>query len=172
MKEGDQFPKDVEFLYIPINKDEDALVCSRPIKLTFNKLIQEGNLLIVSIPGAYSPTCSQQHLPDILTNLDKLNQLDIKNIVIYSVNDSFVMNSYGKLLVNKYNITRPIYFASDPNSEFTLKYGLGSDKSNFGMGFRSDRFAMVISKGIVKYLKKDTTTVENSGIKGILTAKL
>lgn len=172
MKEGDYFPKDIEFLYVPINKDEEPLVCARPIKLAFNKLVDQGNLLIVSIPGAFSPTCSQQHLPDILTNLDKLNGLNIKNIVIYSVNDSFVMNSYGKLLVNKYKITRPIYFASDPNSEFTLKYGLGSDKSKFGMGYRSDRFALIVSNGVVKYLKKDTTTVENSGIKGILTAKL
>lgn len=172
MIEGDKFPPNTEFLYIPVTKGEDALSCSRPIKLSFDKLINQGNLLIISIPAAFSPLCTEHHLPDILTNLDKLLALEIKNVVIYSVNDAFALNAWGKLLINKYNIEQPIYFASDPNGEFTANNGLGSDKSNFGMGFRSDRFAMIVSNGIVKYLKRDTTSVENSGIKGILRAKL
>lgn len=174
MKEGDKFPSGVEFLHIPIDpqQPQDALSCSRPIKLSFDKLLSQGNLLVVSIPAAFSPLCTETHLPDILTNLDKLDQLNIANVVIYSVNDAFTLNAWGKLLVLKYNITRPVYFASDPNGEFTSSQQLGSDKSKFGMGYRSDRFAMIISQGIVKYLKSDASSVENSGISGIMRAKL
>lgn len=174
MKEGDKFPREVGFLHIPIDpsQPQDALSCSRPIKLSLDKLIDLGNLLIISIPAAFSPICTEAHLPDILTNLGKLDALDIKNIVVYSVNDAFALNAWGKLLVDKYKISRPVYFASDPNAEFTAKHQLGVDRSSFGMGYRSNRFAMIVSGGVVKYLKYDTTTVENSGIKGILTAKL
>lgn len=172
MKEGDKFPKGVEFLYIPIDPSvpQDALSCSRPIKLSLDKLT--GNLLIISIPAAFSPICTEQHLPDILTNLDKLDQLNIENVVIYSVNDAFALNAWGKLLANKYKFTRKVYFASDPNAEFTSRNQLGADKSKFGMGYRSGRFATIVSDGIVKYLKSDEAGVENSGIGGILKAKL
>ncbi|EGV60202.1 peroxiredoxin type-2 [Yamadazyma tenuis] len=172
MQQGDKFPSGIEFLYIPVSKGEDALACSRPLKLSFDKLIADGNLLVVSVPAAFSPLCTEQHLPEILTNFDKLDALGIKNVVVYSVNDAFTLNAWGKLLVNKYNVERNVYFASDPNGQFTASHKLGSDKSKFGMGYRSERFAMVISKGVVAYLKKDDQGMENSGIKGIITAKL
>lgn len=174
MQQGDKFPHNTEFLYIPVNKQEDPLSCSRPIKLSFDKLINQGALLILSIPGAFSPTCTETHLPDILNNVGKLKALGIKNVVIYAVNDAFVMNAWGKLLLNKYNVddSLPILFASDPNSKFTQANGLGVDKSTFGIGFRSDRFAMVVKDHEIKYLKRDPTGLEGSGSKGILTAKL
>lgn len=174
MQQGDKFPHNTEFLYIPVNRQEDPLSCSRPIKLSFDKLIGQGPLLVLSIPGAFSPTCTETHLPDILKNVDKLKDFGIKNIVIYAINDAFVMNAWGKLLLNKYNVDEsiPIHFASDPNSKFTYAHGLGVDKSTFGIGFRSDRFAMVVKDYDIKYLKKDATGLEGSGTKGILTAKL
>lgn len=174
MKQGDTFPRNIEFLYIPVNPHDDALACSRPIKLFFDKLISQGNLLVVSIPAAFSPLCTEEHLPGILSNLGKLAQLNIKNVVIYSVNDAFALNAWGKLLLAKYNAEPqiPVYFASDPNGKFTADNQLGSDKSKFGMGYRSDRFAMIVDNYQIKYLKKDSTAVENSGISGILTAKL
>lgn len=173
LQESGQFPKGVNFLYVPINMEEDALSCSRPIQLSLDKLVSQGNLLVVSVPGAFSPLCTEEHLPNILTNLDKLDKLNIKNVVIYSMNDAFVMSAWGKLLIEKYKIdANKVIFASDPNGQFSQANGLSTDRSKFGMSIRSERFAMIVDDFVVKYLKKDAAGVENSGIKGILAAKL
>lgn len=185
LKVGDKFPEGVEFSYIPIDYSSaiyDPLVCSRPIKLNVDKFIKEsdGCTLIVSVPGAFTPTCTENHIPPILANLKALKQTQkINRVLIISANDAFVLNSWGKLLVKELNVdvegsSVKLHFASDGNATFAQKNGLSVDASANGMGIRTSRFALVVdATGTVKYIGRESKPgVTSSGYEQIIRAKL
>lgn len=104
-------------------------------------------VVLVALPGAYTPTCSSTHLPGYEASYKEIRDLDIDDVYCISVNDSFVMNSWFKSLAVENVIPVP-----DGAAEFTRKMGFLVDKANIGFGYRSWRYSMVIDNGIVEQM--------------------
>ena len=104
-------------------------------------------VVLFSVPGAFTPTCSAYHLPGFVELADEFASKGIEAIACMSVNDVFVMHAWGKSA----NATA-IDMLADGNGEFTKALGLELDATAFGMGQRSQRFAMVADDGVVTHL--------------------
>jgi peroxiredoxin len=105
-------------------------------------------VVLFGLPGAFTPTCSAQHLPGFVAKAGEIKAKGVDSIVCLSVNDAFVMNAWGKA----HDAADKVLMAADGNAEFTRALGLEFDASNFGMGVRAQRFAMIVDRGVVKGL--------------------
>ncbi len=105
-------------------------------------------VVLFSVPGAFTPTCSVQHLPGFVQNADAIKAKGVDEIVCIAVNDAFVMDAWGK----SQNTGDSVTLLADGNGEFTQALGLGLDGTGFGLGQRSQRFAMVVENGTVAHL--------------------
>jgi peroxiredoxin len=137
IKEGDKLPEAT--LYVM----EDG----RPAAKTTADLFAGKKVVVFAVPGAYTPTCSQAHLPGYVVNADAILGKGADSIVCISVNDAFVMDSWGQ----DKNADK-IVMAGDGNGEFTAAIGLEMDGRGFGLGTRSQRYAMVVDDGVVTTL--------------------
>lgn len=182
---GDKFPSGVEFKYIPIDlaelKQANALACSTPLLLSLDKVVENGAVVIVSVPGAFTPTCTENHIPPYLDQAKQLAaEKGIKTIIVTSANDAFVLNAWGKLLLQQSQLANgdvtgapKIIFASDPLAKFSQAHDLSVDATANGLGIRTARYAIVVDGGVVKYLGKEVEKgVHVSGVDSILSAKL
>lgn len=104
-------------------------------------------VVVFSLPGAFTPTCSSNHLPRYEELFDQFQQLGVDKIICVSVNDAFVMFQWGKHIGTK-NIT----LLPDGSGEFTRKMGMLVDKSNLGFGMRSWRYSMLVDDGNIEQL--------------------
>lgn len=104
-------------------------------------------VVLFSVPGAFTPTCSAYHLPGYIEHLDEFADKGIDAIGCVSVNDVFVMHAWGKS-ANAVGID----MLADGNGEFARSLGLELDATAFGMGHRSQRFALVADDGVVTHL--------------------
>lgn len=104
-------------------------------------------VVLVAVPGAFTPTCSSTHLPGYEASYKEIRGLDVDDVYCISVNDSFVMNSWFKSLGIENVIPVP-----DGAGEFTRKMGFLINKANIGFGYRSWRYSMVIDNGIVEQM--------------------
>ena len=95
--------------------------------------------VLFAVPGAFTPTCSAKHLPGFVEKLNDLKAKGVDQVACMSVNDAFVMQAWGES-AHADGIT----MLADGNAEFTQKLGLEMDGTGFGMGQRSQRFAMVL----------------------------
>lgn len=102
---------------------------------------------LFAVPGAFTPTCSARHLPGFVEKADALKAKGIDRIACTSVNDVFVMKAWGES-----QKAGDILMLADGNGEFADKLGLVMDGSKFGMGKRSQRYAMVVKDGVVEHL--------------------
>ena len=105
-------------------------------------------VVLFSLPGAFTPTCSAKHLPGFVQNAEALKAKGVDTIACVSVNDAFVMNAWGK----DQNVGDKVLMLADGNAEFSDAVGLSFDGSGFGMGKRAQRYAMVVEDGVVKTL--------------------
>ena len=96
-------------------------------------------MVVFSLPGAFTPTCSSNHLPRYDELYEEFKAQGVDEIVCVSVNDAFVMFQWGKQQGNK-----NIFLLPDGNGEFTRKMGMLVDKSNVGFGMRSWRYSMLV----------------------------
>jgi glutaredoxin/glutathione-dependent peroxiredoxin len=103
-------------------------------------------VVLFAVPGAFTPTCSEAHLPGYVTLADQFKAKGVDNIVCTSVNDAFVMAVWGE----QHNAEHVMMLA-DGAGEFAQAVGLAKDTGNFG-GLRSKRYAMVVDDGVVKHL--------------------
>ncbi len=116
------------------------------VDVTTDELFTGKNVIVFSLPGAFTPTCSSSHVPGFndLAGVFKKNGID--DIICISVNDAFVMNEW-----KKEQHADNIRFIPDGNAEFTEKMGMLVDKNNLGFGKRSWRYSMLVRDGqIVK----------------------
>ena len=104
-------------------------------------------VVLISVPGAFTPTCSAYHLPGFVEHASELAQKDVDAIACMAVNDVFVMHAWGKS-ANAGGID----MLADGNGEFTEALGLVLDGSAFGMGKRSQRFTLVAEDGVITHL--------------------
>ncbi len=102
-------------------------------------------VVLFSLPGAFTPTCSTQQLPDFEKLYDEFRKAGIESVYCLSVNDAFAMNAWGKALgVEK------VKLIPDGSGEFTRKMGMLVAKDNLGFGMRSWRYAAVVNDGVVE----------------------
>ena len=105
-------------------------------------------MVLFGVPGAFTPTCSAQHLPSYLKNLDALAEKVIDGVACVAVNDPFVMKNWSDTSGAAGRVT----MLPDGNAELIKAMGLEMDGSGFGLGIRSQRFAAVIKDGVVEYI--------------------
>jgi len=117
-----------------------------PQPVSSNDLLGTGLVVLFAVPGAFTPTCSAQHLPSFLEQAEALGGKGVDRLVCMAVNDVFVMDAWGKSSGAGSTIT----MAADGNGEFTKALGLEMDATAFGMGIRSQRFALIIRDGVIE----------------------
>ena len=105
-------------------------------------------VVLFSVPGAFTPTCSAKHLPGFIQNAEAIKAKGVDTIACMAVNDVFVMDAWGR----GQDAGDAVMMLADGNADFTKSLGLELDASGFGMGTRGQRFAMVVDDGVVSQL--------------------
>ena len=118
-----------------------------PKDVTTKELFGGKKVVLFAVPGAFTPTCSAAHLPGYVVNADKIKAKGVDAIVCVSVNDAFVMDAWGKD-----KNADELIMAADGNGDFAKAMGLTMDGSGFGMGIRSQRYALVADDGKITAL--------------------
>jgi len=114
--------------------------------LSTDDLFAGKKVVLFAVPGAFTPTCSEAHLPGYVVNADKLKAKGVDSIICLAVNDAFVMNAWGKA-----QNAEEIIMLADGNGAFTKAIGLDMDTGAFG-GIRSQRYSILVDDGVVKQL--------------------
>jgi glutaredoxin/glutathione-dependent peroxiredoxin len=117
-----------------------------PTNVSAEELLGKGRVVLFSVPGAFTPTCSAKHLPGFIEKAGALREKGVGKLVCLAVNDVFVMGAWGKSA----GAGDAVVMAADGNGEYTRALGLELDARGFGMGMRGQRFALVIEDGVVK----------------------
>jgi glutaredoxin/glutathione-dependent peroxiredoxin len=129
--------------------DEEREGCSLgPNSFEVDKLVAGKKIVIFALPGAYTPTCSAKHVPGYVEQFDALKAKGVDEVWCISVNDPFVMGAWGRDL----KVGKKVRMFGDGSGEFTKKLGMEFDLTARGLGIRSQRFAMIVDNGVVKYL--------------------
>ena len=119
-----------------------------PGTLSADELFTGKKIVLVSVPGAFTPTCSASHLPGFLDNAAAISAKGVDSIAFISVNDVFVMHAWGK----DQNVDDRITMLADGNGEYARALGLEMDGTAFGMGMRSKRFAIIADDGVATHV--------------------
>ncbi|MYD44699.1 MAG: peroxiredoxin [Gammaproteobacteria bacterium] len=119
----------------------------RPAPVSLREITAGKKVVIFAVPGAFTPTCSQQHLPSFVENAEAIRAKGVDEIMCTSVNDAFVMDAWGKDAS-----AGSIAMVADGNGDLAQALGLEMDGSGFGLGTRSQRYAMVVDDGVVTKL--------------------
>ena len=118
-----------------------------PTDITTEEIFSGKKVVLFAVPGAFTPGCSITHLPGFVVNADKIKAMGVDTIVCMAVNDAFVMGAWGQS-----QNAEELLMLADGNGDFTALLGLGFDGSGFGLGTRSQRFAMIVDDGVVSHL--------------------
>jgi peroxiredoxin len=119
-----------------------------PEATTSGEVLGTGKVVLFAVPGAFTPTCSDHHLPGFVMRADELRAKGVDKVVCVSVNDPFVMSAWG----NDQHVGRSVVMLADGNGEFAAAMGRTMDGSGFGLGSRSQRYAAIIDDGVVTWL--------------------
>jgi peroxiredoxin len=112
-------------------------------------VLGSGKVVLFAVPGAFTPTCSDYHLPSYVIRHDELAAKGVTTVACISVNDPFVMSAWA----DSQNVGDTVLMLADGNGAFAAAVGLEMDGSAFGLGTRSQRYAMVIEDGVVTALQ-------------------
>jgi len=121
-----------------------TMTASGPTPVTTEELFGGKKVVLFSVPGAFTPTCSAKHLPGFVQHADDILAAGADTIACMSVNDVFVMDAWAQSAD-----ADKITMLADGNGTFATTLGLELDASSFGMGTRSQRFAMIVDDGVV-----------------------
>ena len=110
-------------------------------------LFEARKVVLFAVPGAFTPTCSEKHLPGYIDRFDQFRGRGIE-VVCMAVNDPFVMQAWGE----SQHVPPGLRMLADGNGDFTRALGLQMDASGYGMGLRSKRFALYAENGVVRQL--------------------
>ena len=116
-----------------------------PGSMTADELFSGKTVVLFSVPGAFTPTCSKTHLPGFVQSAAALKAKGIDTVACMAVNDVFVMDAWGKGA----GAPGKVVMLADGNATYTKALGLELDASGFGMGTRGQRFALVVKNGVV-----------------------
>jgi glutaredoxin/glutathione-dependent peroxiredoxin len=124
-------------------------------------------IVLFAVPGAFTPTCSAKHLPGFVEKASEIKRKGVDTIACLAVNDAFVMNAWGK----DQKAEGKVQMLADGNGDFTRAVGLEMDGSGYGLGKRSQRYAMIIDNGVVTMLSIDKPgSFEVSSAEAVLKA--
>jgi glutaredoxin/glutathione-dependent peroxiredoxin len=135
---GDRLP---EATFMTMTKDG-------PQPITVEAIFKGVKAVLFAVPGAFTPTCSAKHLPGFKEHVADFRAKGVDKLVCLSVNDVFVMGAWGK----DQGAGDDVLLIADGNGDFTKAVGLELDGARFGMGLRSQRYAMLVDDGVVKEL--------------------
>ncbi len=123
-----------------------------------------GKVVLFAVPGAFTPGCSNVHLPGFVERADELKAKGVTTIACVAVNDPFVMDAWGKA----HGVGDDILMLSDGNGEFTAAMGLELDGSGFGLGKRSKRYAAIVEDGVLTSIDVDEKGIDLSTCSNVL----
>ena len=149
IKEGDTLP-DVKVFVIDKEHKE----------ISTKEILNKDKVILFGVPGAFTPTCSNQHLPSFIKSTEKLREKNIKKVFCISINDPYVMDAWGK----NYSLKNELILLADVKGDFTKS--IGAEFNWRGWSIRSKRYTMLLHAGVVKKLveeegKCELTAAEN-----------
>ncbi len=121
---------------------------SGPGGMSTDDLFSGKKVVLVSVPGAFTPTCSMNHLPGFVDQADALRAKGVDTIACMAVNDVFVMDAWGK----DRGVGDNVVMLADGNGDYARALGLEFDGSGFGMGMRGQRFAIIVDDGVATHV--------------------
>jgi len=119
-----------------------------PGSISSEELFAGKKVVLVSVPGAFTPTCSLNHLPGFVDQADQLTAKGVDTVACMAVNDVFVMDAWGK----DRGVGEKVKMLADGNGEYSRALGLELDATGFGMGMRGQRFAIVVDDGVATHV--------------------
>lgn len=119
-----------------------------PGAISTDELFAGKKVVLVSVPGAFTPTCSANHLPGFVDHAADLSAKGVDTIACMAVNDVFVMDAWGKDRA----VGDKVLMLADGNGEYAKALDLEMDGSGFGMGMRGQRFAIVVDDGVATHV--------------------
>ena len=138
-----------------------------PNDLDIAHRVRGRRIVIFGLPGAYTPTCSGRHVPGFVARYDDFRAAGIDEIWCLSVNDAYVMHAWGR----DQQVGDRIQMIADGNCDYTRRLGLEVDLTARGMGWRSQRYAMLVEDGVVRLLLLEQPgQFEVSGAESVLRA--
>ncbi len=156
---------------MPINEGEkipSVTVKTEDMKdVTTEDLFGGKKVVLFAVPGAFTPTCSEQHLPGFIEKADEIKSKGVDDIICLSVNDAFVMKAWGK----DRGAAGKVTMIADGNADLAKALGLDFDGSGIGFGVRAQRFAAIVEDGVVtKLAVEQPMKFEVSSAEAILAA--
>ena len=137
IKVGDRIPE------VPLQRIRDGIET-----VDTNNLFDGRRIVLFAVPGAFTPTCSEKHLPGFVEHFDAFRNRGVE-VACMSVNDPFVMQAWGQA----HQVPEGLMMLADGNGDFARALGLQLDASAYGMGTRAKRFALYAEDGIVRELQ-------------------
>jgi peroxiredoxin len=135
--------------------------------VTTEELFGGKKVVLFAVPGAFTPTCSEQHLPGYITNAEAIRAKGVDSILCVSVNDAFVMGAWGK----ERGAGDAVTMIADGNGDFSKALGLDFDGSGIGFGVRSQRYAAIVEDSVVtKLAVEEPMKFDVSSAEAILAA--
>jgi peroxiredoxin len=136
-----------------------------PATKTTDDVFKGRKVVLIAVPGAFTPTCHRNHLPGYVQKAKEIRAKGIDAIAVTAVNDVFVMDAWAKASGGD-----GIEFLADGNGDFAKAIGLTMDGSGFGLGTRSQRYSMVVDNGVVEALNVEDTPskADVSGVDNLL----
>ena len=119
-----------------------------PKPITTDELFGGKKVVMLGLPGAFTPTCSAQHLPGFIDQAGAIEGKGVDTIACISVNDAFVMGAWGK----DQNTGGKVLMVADGSAQFTKAAGLELDLTEHGLGIRSRRYSMIVEDGVIEQL--------------------
>lgn len=133
---------------LPLHISLREMTDQGPREIRLEEVFKGKKVVLFAVPGAFTPTCSAKHLPGFVEKADEIKKKGVDEIVCVAVNDAFVMGAWA----NASGAKGKVRLLADGNAEFTKALGLELDASAFGMGLRSQRYAMIVEDGVVREL--------------------
>ena len=137
-----------------------------PAARSTDDLFRGRKVVLVAVPGAFTPTCDRNHLPGYVQRADEIKATGIDAILVTAVNDVFVLKAWAQSAGSDGKVE----MLSDGNGDFAKALGLSFDGSGFGLGTRSQRYSMIVEDGVVKSLNVEDapSKAEVSGAENLL----
>ncbi len=158
LKQGDTLP----------NITLKQMTADGPTDVSIGDYTKGRKVVIFGLPGAFTPTCSEQHLPAYVQHADAIKAKGVAAIACLSAADFFVMDAWGKSL----NVGTAVDMLSDGNLEFSTATDMTIDLSGFGLGTRSNRYAMIVDDGTISWIgiEENAGQAEASTAEAVLAA--
>ncbi|CAA2099804.1 Hybrid peroxiredoxin hyPrx5 [Methylobacterium bullatum] len=136
-----------------------------PEAKTTDDIFKGRRIVLVGVPGAFTPSCHRNHLPGFVEKQDEIKARGVDAVAVTSVNDVFVLEAWQKA-----SNAEGIEFLADGNAEFAKAIGLDMDGAGFGLGPRSKRYSMLVDDGVVRVLnvEESPAKTEISGVDALL----